>query len=280
MKINAFFAHRLKAPLYNHVWSWGAIDDANRRVFLRNDRSQIDEYDDGKRWTVLYDPRWNPSAGHSERLRHIEAIRNGYKGFAVVVDFNEKGKIASFDDNTLLRLGRIVEEAGLTYAEVKGECRVDDIIAGGAISSPARDIEDAFTTPLLTATERRAMVEARIGQGLFRGMVLRNWDYKCSVTGITTTEAIRASHIKPWKACNNEERLDPHNGLPLIATLDAIFDAGLISFENDGRAIVSRQLCVADAKALSLRGMRLSKKPSKATANYLQFHREAVFRRD
>jgi putative restriction endonuclease len=46
---------------------------------------------------------------------------------------------------------------------------------------------------------------------------------------------VRASHIVPWAECDNDaHRLDVHNGLLLSALWDAAFDAGLISFADDG----------------------------------------------
>ena len=48
-----------------------------------------------------------------------------------------------------------------------------------------------------------------------------------------------ASHIKPWSKCNNEERLDPFNGLMLAPNIDALFDSGLITFDADGTNKIS-----------------------------------------
>ena len=46
---------------------------------------------------------------------------------------------------------------------------------------------------------------------------------------------MRASHIKPWAKCETDaERLDVYNGLLLAAHLDAAFDAGLITFDDNG----------------------------------------------
>lgn len=42
----------------------------------------------------------------------------------------------------------------------------------------------------------------------------------------------QASHAKPWRTSSDQERLDPHNGLPLIATLGVLFDRGLIGFAD------------------------------------------------
>jgi len=42
-----------------------------------------------------------------------------------------------------------------------------------------------------------------------------------------------ASHIKPWSACTNEERLDTRNGLLLSALMDKLFDRYFITFEPE-----------------------------------------------
>jgi putative restriction endonuclease len=56
-------------------------------------------------------------------------------------------------------------------------------------------------------TKKEALINARVGQGKFRSQVLLLWKNKCCVTGSTTIDAIRASHIKPWRDSTDEERL-------------------------------------------------------------------------
>jgi hypothetical protein len=55
-----------------------------------------------------------------------------------------------------------------------------------------------------------------------------------SADGITDPALLRASHIVPWSDCNDDQRLDVHNGLLLSALWDATFDQGLVSFADDG----------------------------------------------
>lgn len=140
------------------------------------------------------------------------------------------------------------------------------------------DVTTVLNDQSISATERASLVIARVGQGPFRNGVLKRWDYRCSVTGSTTLEAIRASHIKPWRESTNEERLDPNNGLPLLASFDALFDVGLISFESSGTLIVSPDLNSSEQQILGLSGRRLRKMPSAATSEYLAYHRKSVFR--
>jgi len=277
MKINAFFANRLGVPLYNHVWSWGAHDTANKRIYLRvSERSVVDDTN-GQRWVIVYDPSWIPSSGHGERKRHIEAMRNGVRGYAVTAQFNDANKIAAFDDETLLILGDIVQEDGLTYARVTGTVPVDEVVQSGAdFTTAAADVDELLHSKV-PVTQRKALIAARLGQGAFRAGVLRSWDYRCAVTGVAVSAAIRASHIKPWRASSNADRLNPQNGLPLVATLDALFDAGLISFDQNGRMLVSSEITASGRKQLGLRSASLREAPSKPTAAFLLYHREECF---
>jgi hypothetical protein len=122
-------------------------------------------------------------------------------------------------------------------------------------------------------TERRAMIDARRGQGRFREEVKQLWDGKCAVLGITTNEILRASHIKAWQDCNDSERLDRNNGILLSAHLDALFDRFLISFENDGKMVVA-DVANETSKILNLSGMKLRKRVSSRSQDFLEWHRE------
>jgi putative restriction endonuclease len=63
---------------------------------------------------------------------------------------------------------------------------------------------------------------------------------------------LRASHIGPWAECNDGQRLDVHNGLLLSALWDGAFDAGLVSFADDGAALASPELSAAARTALGI----------------------------
>jgi hypothetical protein len=93
------------------------------------------------------------------------------------------------------------------------------------------------------------------------------------VTGSITMAAPEASHIKPWADLNDNERIDPNNGLLLTANLHKLFDAGLISFEDSGKMLVSSKLSQSEREIFGVIGKRLSKKPSVETANYLAYHK-------
>lgn len=69
--------------------------------------------------------------------------------------------------------------------------------------------------------------------------MLDRWGGRCAILGVSRSELLRASHIKPWTSSNNFERLDPANGLLLSAMYDAAFDALLLSFADDGTLMLA-----------------------------------------
>lgn len=122
-------------------------------------------------------------------------------------------------------------------------------------------------------TAKEALIQARLGQGQFRESLMRIWNNSCSVTGCTVPELLRASHIKPWRDSSNNQRLDPNNGLLLVANLDALFDSGLISFGNSGEMLVSERLAENERTRLGIpRPLRGSL--NKAQCDYLAHHRK------
>lgn len=117
------------------------------------------------------------------------------------------------------------------------------------------------------------LAEARRGQGKYRDELLRLWDGCCAVTGCSVLPVIRASHAKAWRESSDRERLDPNNGLPLTANLDALFDRGLIGFDDAGQMLLSHELRDATLDLLGLPAP-LRQRPTKAQTYYLQHHRK------
>lgn len=128
----------------------------------------------------------------------------------------------------------------------------------------------------LNKTEKESIVRSRVGQGYFRECVIKLWG-GCAVTGIENPLLLRASHIKPWRDSNNLERLDPMNGLLLVPTLDHLFDAGLITFSDDGIIKASSRLSNEDMKVLHVSNeFKLRIFPPEAK-HYMEHHRNYVF---
>jgi hypothetical protein len=131
----------------------------------------------------------------------------------------------------------------------------------------------------ITETERRALVMARRGQGLFRTN-LRQVEKACRVTKVDRLEHLVASHAKPWRDSSNAERLDGENGLLLTPTIDHLFDKGFISFEDGGRLIVSPVAHIASLERMGIAcGERVNVGAfSEGQRRYLGYHRDNVLR--
>lgn len=125
--------------------------------------------------------------------------------------------------------------------------------------------------------DRRATVDARIGQGDFRDQLVRRWG-ACAVTGCSNPVLLRASHVKPWAACDTREARDPDNGLLLSAGLDAAFDAGLVTFDDGGGLIVAAELSPEDAEAVGVPFAGGLQRRGLVGATYMEYHRQYVFR--
>jgi hypothetical protein len=128
-------------------------------------------------------------------------------------------------------------------------------------------------------TEAERLVVQRVGQDLFRQGLLDLWEGRCAVTGLAVPALLRASHAKPWAACATDaERLDVHNGLLLAPHLDAAFDQGFLTVEDDGAVVVSPAL---DDHARALLGLDRPWRVrglTDAHRTYLSWHRTHAFR--
>lgn len=132
-------------------------------------------------------------------------------------------------------------------------------------------------------TEKEIRAKHRVGQEIFRAILLKIYNSRCCLTGIDVPEVLRASHIKPWADSKKKDRLNPENGLCLSATYDAAFDRHLISFDGEYRLILSpvlKEQYTSDAfktHFLKFEGHSIEL-PSKYLPSqiYLASHREAL----
>ena len=127
-------------------------------------------------------------------------------------------------------------------------------------------------------TEIETLIKARLGQGSFRQNVLEQYP-SCPLTGLDIQPLLIASHIKPWSVCNNNERLDPFNGLMLAPNIDALFDSGLITFDPDGTIKISPKIDLENQKRLGISSrMKLKIRPK--SKKYFEYHRNHVFQKE
>jgi putative restriction endonuclease len=123
-------------------------------------------------------------------------------------------------------------------------------------------------------TSKQNLTTLRVGQGEFRQRILRKWNFKCAVNDTSIKEILIASHIVPWREANDEERLDVNNGLLLSPTYDALFDKYLISFEDNGKIILSKSRSKEDFQKLRITGTEKIDNLTFGNKKYLERHRE------
>lgn len=89
--------------------------------------------------------------------------------------------------------------------------------------------------------ERETVIRQRVNQSSFRSMILANYNEQCAISGICLPQLLIASHIIPW-ADNEQERLNPENGICLSPLYDKAFDRGLIGIRPDYTIAISKEL--------------------------------------
>ncbi|RYC51148.1 HNH endonuclease [Flagellimonas olearia] len=89
--------------------------------------------------------------------------------------------------------------------------------------------------------ERERVVKIRVNQSFFRSSILASYNSTCCITGITQSELLVAGHIKPWSQ-DEENRLNPRNGIAINALHDKAFENGLITITPDYKIKISNVL--------------------------------------
>lgn len=125
-------------------------------------------------------------------------------------------------------------------------------------------------------TEKDSIVKSRIGQGIFRKGLIEYW-HGCAISQCPLTWMLIASHIKPWRDADNQERLDAYNGLLLLPNYDKLFDLGYISFNSKGKIMYSRLLDKFDRETIGLTNNLHLVKLEEQHLKYLKYHNDNCF---
>jgi HNH endonuclease len=149
------------------------------------------------------------------------------------------------------------------------------------VAIPELVVEELDRRWMARKTEREVAAPTGAGpdelaQGRYR-LDLETVEGGCRVTGLIDRRHLRASHIKPWSESNDQEKLDPNNGLLLSPHIGHLFDRGYISFTNDGDLLVSKNM---NPVVLSAWGLTepIKRRPFNAKqCAYLEYHRDRVF---
>lgn len=151
-------------------------------------------------------------------------------------------------------------------------------------------IEDKYAEALkgienLKGEYKLREVKTRINQNVFRQIVVANYSGKCAITGINLNDLLVASHIIPWSK-NEDERLNPENGICLSSLYDKAYDKGYIGINEKYEIIIStalkskkpesfydRHFSFLEFSKITLPTKYLPKK------EFLQFHLDVIFKK-
>lgn len=146
------------------------------------------------------------------------------------------------------------------------------------ISESQNEEENINYNELCRTTEIQLTRKERRGQAFFRSHLLMN-SSGCKICGVKRKELLIASHIRPWKDSNDEQRLDTNNGFLLCPNHDKLFDKGFISFKADGSILISSRIKISELEKLNIDENIKIKNLSEATKKYLNYHNTYVFKR-
>lgn len=193
------------------------------------------------------------------KKRNIVGASHGAKLDAEVwEEFNNNWDKLSFESERLLaeKLGKSVEKVA--------------------------DIE-TFDLPK-AGIERKAFIKIRVNQSFFRKAVIASYNSKCCITGLGIPELLNASHIVPWSK-DEDNRVNPRNGLCLNAIHDRAFDRGLLTIMPDFKIKISKLIKRSDADSavqdflLQFDGAEI-RLPTRFSPdiNFLKYHNKNIFR--
>lgn len=198
----------------------------------------------------------------------LQAIGNGNEAYLFDISDNLAFGLAQLMERWVIDLlrGNVIHDLPTVESSISRLNEWEDTIEQSIESNT--DISN---------TEREKLIKSRRGQGKFRTDLL-SIEHSCRVTGVSNPTHLIASHTKPWRDSDNEERLDPENGFMLTPTIDHLFDRGFISFENNGEMVVSK---VAHIESMKKMGVPIGSVInvggfSEGQKHYLSWHRDEI----
>ena len=96
-----------------------------------------------------------------------------------------------------------------------------------------QEIQQGYFDPENHEDAREKMMRSivhRQGQGIFRSMLLKSYQYKCAISECDARQALEAAHIMPY---NGSKTNHITNGLLLRADLHTLFDRGLFTIDPE-----------------------------------------------
>lgn len=151
----------------------------------------------------------------------------------------------------------------------------------GEIENPKsiKQQEDIIEKSNLKEVVRTAIIQSRVGQGLYRERLFKECPF-CPITLVSDDRLLIASHIKPWAKSDNKEKIDPKNGFLFTPNIDRLFDRGFITFTNDKIMLISPWISKMTISQLNLTpNKKYFQLITEGKEKYLKYHRENIFKK-
>lgn len=123
--------------------------------------------------------------------------------------------------------------------------------------------------------EKEAIVKVRVNQSNFREKLIKK-DPTCKICGMKNISLLIASHAKSWKESSAKEKLDENNGFLLCPNHDILFDKHLISFDINGKIIISESISDEDKDKLNIND-NIIIYLNEEQLEYINYHRKKFF---
>jgi hypothetical protein len=250
--------HHLISGIYKPVWSDHALSIV---IQIGSPYSQKDEVvflDDG-RWLMTYSPR----SGGLHLPDNQALVRCMRERVPVGVFRQLTGKADREHGSTyrVLGIGLITQydaDRDVFIVESADKAAVDQVTSVVTDEQGRYEVElyarltNEFR-PFVSENTISYTVNAAKRDEAFRGAVLREYDFTCSVCEMKVRlgkmyEAT-AAHIVPKRKSGTD---DPRNGLALCRTHHWAFDAGFFSLSNDYRVMLSPAAFKAESREFAL----------------------------
>lgn len=150
-------------------------------------------------------------------------------------------------------------------------------LGNNIVIEKAKEIEEEISSLNVDGASQKAIVNVRVNQDIFRNYLLKRYK-RCCLCGVENPTLLIASHIKPWAESEPKEKLDVDNGFLMCPNHDKLFDKGYITFDDDGKIIISGILTENDKVFLNI-DSRMHIKLTESNKKYLKFHQENIFNR-
>lgn len=147
-----------------------------------------------------------------------------------LIDDNIRGSFKSINNSQLFKY---IDEYFNDYLSIE----YDEIV------SDLKNFESKY---------KESVIKSRIGQGKYRDGLIEKHGCKCMICNIKIKELLIASHIKEFSIATKRESIDLNNGLLLCANHDKLFDRHLISFDSQGKIIISPKIKFLDYGELKI----------------------------